>query len=491
LQQESETLRATIATLQQEVHVIKESRSEQEQLNNEIVQSIKEGFNSLKNLKSLADKDFNLEFNNKSEIKKAIGVIHEAFNNKEQDLEKSNQDLAALNEKLSQQEIAFKQQQTGLQGDLNQKLSELREENEKLESQSIKEKIELNKITESIKEEAIKRLKDIKQELKEVLKYVSDEDVPNVPLVLESGDFIPAKQITERYLEPVKHYITSTKKNIEDYEKELQANKAEIQGLAEKLEEAERARVENENNHKELDEENKNLKMETDQLREMYIKKTSEIEEAKANTPIDLRADEHRDPSFSIQDEIDDLKVKSFLEESIKIEAKNYSKKGEKSVVQEEQETIKSLYEQIRILQDENERLETENKQVRTNYEMLGFVNEDLKAELTDKEEEMKLADSQLVILKEEFTKMQKEVDKAKKEVDKVTKEGKSAVAHEKQHIRIMFLKFIQSVLQGTKDAPDLLQFLLSLLDLGETDKQTILNDFKSKMGKKGGFKLF
>jgi len=47
-----------------------------------------------------------------------------------------------------------------------------------------------------------------------------------------------------------------------------------------------------------------------------------------------------------------------------------------------------------------------------------------------------------LVILKEEFTKMQKEVDV-------VRKEGKSAVAHEKQHIRIMFLKFIQSVLQG------------------------------------------
>jgi len=62
----------------------------------------------------------------------------------------------------------------------------------------------------------------------------------------------------------------------------LQAKKGEIQELTEKLEEAERIRVETENNQKELDQENKNLKMETDQLRELYIKKGSEIEEAKA-----------------------------------------------------------------------------------------------------------------------------------------------------------------------------------------------------------------
>ncbi len=54
-----------------------------------------------------------------------------------------------------------------------------------------------------------------------------------------------------------------------------------------------------------------------------------------------------------------------------------------------------------------------------------------------------------MVILKEEFTKMQKEVDKANKELAKVNQASKSAIAHEKQHIRIMFLKFIQSVLQG------------------------------------------
>ena len=116
--------------------------------------------------------------------------------------------------------------------------------------------------------------------------------------------------------------------------RELQGKNAEIQELSGKLQEAERARIESENNHKELDQENKNLRMETDQLREIYIKKASEIEEAKAGGAPGEN-EEHREPSFSIQDEIDDLKVKSFLEESIKIEAKNYNKKDDKSVVHE------------------------------------------------------------------------------------------------------------------------------------------------------------
>jgi len=110
--------------------------------------------------------------------------------------------------------------------------------------------------------------------------------------------------------------ILKSKNSIFDFflnflKRELQAKNTEIQELTEKLEEAERIRVETENNQKELDQENKNLKLETDQLREMCIQKGSEVEEAKAANAANHK-EEH--PSFSIQDEIDDLKVKSFLE---------------------------------------------------------------------------------------------------------------------------------------------------------------------------------
>jgi len=41
--------------------------------------------------------------------------------------------------------------------------------------------------------------------------------------------------------------------------------------------------------------------------------------------------------------------------------------------------------------------------------------------------------------LKDEFGKLQKEKER----------EGRSAIAHEKQHIRTIFIKFMQSALEG------------------------------------------
>ncbi len=55
--------------------------------------------------------------------------------------------------------------------------------------------------------------------------------------------------------------------------------------------------------------ENKTLRTEVTQLKEKYMKKENEVEEIKKSIPTDNNM-----PSWSINDEIDDGKVKSFLE---------------------------------------------------------------------------------------------------------------------------------------------------------------------------------
>ena len=83
---------------------------------------------------------------------------------------------------------------------------------------------------------------------------------------------------------------------------------------------------------------------------------------------------------------------------------------------------------------------------------MLGFEHDDLQGELADKDSEIKKFEEQvfssklynfnsvqLFVIKEEFSKIQMEKDR----------KGTNPIAHEKQHIRTMFSKFMLSALQG------------------------------------------
>lgn len=92
------------------------------------------------------------------------------------------------------------------------------------------------------------------------------------------------------------------------------------------------------------------------------------------------------------------------------------------------------MYQQVRKLQDDNDRLDSEYRQLKNDYDILKFLCDDLKAELTEKDE-------RIAKLLENI--MTNEAGNA----GSINLE-QSAV-HEKEHLRKIFLKFLDSALQG------------------------------------------
>lgn len=82
--------------------------------------------------------------------------------------------------------------------------------------------------------------------------------------------------------------------------------------------------------------------------------------------------------------------------------------------------------------------------------------------------------------------------------------EAEEKYRHEKEHLKKIFIKFVDSALQGyrmslilliiirNKDAEELLKVVLTLLEVPEQDKALLIAGFKSKVSKKGMFsKMF
>jgi len=105
------------------------------------------------------------------------------------------------------------------------------------------------------------------------------------------------------------------------------------------------------------------------------------------------------------------------------------------------------LHEKSRTLQDENEKLEAENKQLKSEHELSRIMDEDLRSDLVDKDEEMKRLQFQLVVLKEELTKADKKSQS--QDSSPLMAPPQASISHEKEHIRTIFSKFMESLSQG------------------------------------------
>jgi len=206
-------------------------------------------------------------------------------------------------------------------------------------------------------------------------------------------------------------------------------------------------------------------------MKKVYGQRETEITELKTQIASKRYFEKPSDfdiPEFElVEDELGEEKIKSLMEDTFKVERRA-----------EEQQYLTPLNEEIRELKDENEKLDIEYRQLRSQHELLQGCNEELKTEINEKEEEVKKMEYQMAVLKEEFAKMERE-------------KNQTTIAHEKQHIRMMFIKFMESALQGSKEGPELLKCLLGLLDLPESNRAQIIESFKSKTNKKSSFKVF
>jgi len=120
--------------------------------------------------------------------------------------------------------------------------------------------------------------------------------------------------------------------------------------------------------------------------------------------------------------------------------------------------------------------LQDENKQLQSDFTMIKFSCEELKAEIVDKEEQIKILNSKLP--------------------DDLPSFGEQKPNPEKEHIKVIFLKFLQSAFLGERESSlELLRLLLNLLQTPESEQNKTLEDFKQSCStsKKGGVlkKLF
>ena len=90
-------------------------------------------------------------------------------------------------------------------------------------------------------------------------------------------------------------------------------------------------------------------------------------------------------------------------------------------------------------------------------------------------------------LLKGELSKADKQQQRAASMQSISAEPASVSIAHEKEHIRTIFCKFMNTLLAGNaKDSEELLKLLVSLLELNETSKNQVLTGFKAKAQKKG-----
>jgi len=457
LKEEKRSLNEVINQLKQSVASLKNTQSSSEQkLTEEMLQrdqvigAFAQSFQDLEKNGYLTGIT-NFTFDDKTQVEEVMGVLRNNFNNQKELAQKNQQEfqktMQAMNENLAKQH----QDASTSKQEIDSRIKKLYSEIEAVFTQNcVVEKPE-TPVGDELSEDRINLYFTVIRNNLEAFKSLRTEHTQLVNQYDEKG-----RQV-DNLMKEIILFQTSKKNLEEENEKLVQEGKAKVNNF--------------ENLQQGLESELEKAKKNLDEMKKVYGQRETEITELKTQIASKRYFEKPSDfdiPEFElVEDELGEEKIKSLMEDTFKVERRA-----------EEQQYLTPLNEEIRELKDENEKLDIEYRQLRSQHELLQGCNEELKTEINEKEEEVKKMEYQMAVLKEEFAKMERE-------------KNQTTIAHEKQHIRMMFIKFMESALQGSKEGPELLKCLLGLLDLPESNRAQIIEGFKSKTNKKSSFKVF
>jgi len=428
LQDQNDDIKRMMVILQEQVISLSEGKQqslETDRSRRETVQSLQKG---LKDIIShlVENPTFEFQLDKPEEIEDCVKFIKERILVKEESsrnlgVEGSDNQISSYNSRMYQEENISSKEAFDI------------------EREVLKNEINL------LKKAHVQRLNRIADEIQKILEEMIGELPVSLRKIDDKDDANQLESMIYNYLKGIKVAHQTSQSRIGSATISEEDANIKIQGL-----------------QKEKD----HLKKELELAREECKAKDQEIQEISFKLKSD---DENKDFTWNSLRENDEQKVKSILEENDK--PFGFNAINEESI-NKDREEIKVLYEKLRNLQDNYDKLDSIHKQQTTDYDMLKFLNEDLKHEIGERDDDIQRLNEQLSVLKNELSKMTKERDQ-------------SDIAHEKQHIRTMFTKFLGSAIEGNKDSLDLLKLLLSLIGFTEEQKNELIAGYKTKSSTK------